>query len=405
MINLFIPIEFLARDFNHKLHFAYKIKNNFNIILGEQNELLRIIYKYRPGIYFDKSCSINKHKLYKRLHSIGWKIVVIDAEGLGIYTNKKNHLEKRVYKFNLDYIERYFCWSNYEYSLLKNKYPDYEHKFVNTGNPRFEFFKYLASNNKKNDNKNSYLISSSVIGKPKIGENALMDLHRSMKRINTIDDEITYIERRKNSKIQHKIYKQNITELVSKNVEKDFIIRPHPIEDIDSWFNLQRDHKNVTLQEAKINISVNFNKVEGLIHSGCTSALEASFYGLNTYFISLNNEYNFYEKLSKKINSDYVFSHNQDVSVNKEFKYLFNTKDSSINVLNELTNIDKFEKVISFKSYIYFIMKNILYRKKNVQDKFNINNKNELLSVIYEFDRDFLVDDIKINDNGKILHL
>ena len=114
MNNLVIPVEVFVRDFDPRFYFSLIASDFFTVYIGEQQEILKYIYTLKPGIYFDKSISINKNKLFRRLKGLGWKIVSIDEEGLALYTNTHKYLNHRVNNLNLPLINSFFTWSESE---------------------------------------------------------------------------------------------------------------------------------------------------------------------------------------------------------------------------------------------------------------------------------------------------
>ena len=64
------------------------------------------------------------------------------------------------------------------------------------------------------------------------------------------------------------------------------IIRPHPAEDIDAWFEFSKKVSNIkVVYEGEISPWINASS--GLLHRGCTSAIQAHMQGLPiAYFIT-----------------------------------------------------------------------------------------------------------------------
>ena len=387
MNNLVIPIEVFVRDFDPRFYFALKASKFFNVYVGEQQDILTYIYKLNPGIYFDKSISINKNKLYKRLTSLGWKIVSIDEEGLAIHTNTHKYLNHRINNLNLRLVDKFFTWSDFEKNSLINKYPNLHSKFIATGNLRFEYCRYISNKNKNNISK-TILISSSLVGNHRLGEIGLKKLFNDLGRLKKNEDEVEYDKKRKETRISSQKFYDFISDLIKINCDYNFIIRPHPAENPKKWILLSQKFDNLIVQKPDKPIIDTFKNVTALIHSGCTTAFEACAYGLETFYFEASNSYNISKKISsiihEKTNLTEIINSNNDIFPKiEEFSFL-NSSQRTLDALSNI-NVEKnfgFIKVI--KSSIFYFLKRILKNKSSSKEshKFKYNCKNDLLDYI-----------------------
>lgn len=370
MNNLLVPVEVFVRDFDSRFYFSKIASKYFNVYLGEQQELLRYIYKLKPGIYFDKSISINKKSIYERLVSLGWKIVSIDEEGLMIHSNAHKYLNHRVNAPNLKLINFFFTWSENEMRMLLHKYPHHKNKFICTGNLRFEFVNTLSK--KKRASNNNILISSSLLGNHRLGEEGLKKLFKRLKRLRTEEDVIDYDLKREKIKSGFRKYYNFIEKLVKKETHYTFIIRPHPAENPRCWYELSESYDNVVVQLPDQPIFFNFRNISCLIHPGCTTAFEALAYGLKSFYFEALPDYNISEKVSYRITEDSTIEQllrkdKFDISNLNEFSEL---KPSTVilNILNRITISSKGLIKRRGLSLFYFIYKNYLSPKKSADN-------------------------------------
>ena len=388
MKNLVIPVEVFVRDFDPRFYFALKASKFFNVYVGEQQDILTYIYKLKPGIYFDKSISINKNQLFKRLTSLGWKIVSIDEEGLAIHTNTHKYLNHRINNSNLQLVDKFFTWSNFEKKSLINKYPKFDSKFVATGNLRFEYCRYISQKNKKNNSK-TILISSSLVGNHRLGEKGLKILFNDLGRFKKKEDEVEYDKKRKETRISYEKFFHFILDLIKTNSDYNFIIRPHPAENPKKWISLSNKFDNLIVQTPDKPIIDTFKHVVALIHSGCTTAFEASAFGLNTFYYEASNSYNISKKISSTIDNKTNLSNIINSKKNfylkiQEFSFL----DSSERTLDALSSIiveKNFSLIRKIRSSFFYFFKNILKNKSSKEShKFIISSKNHLKNYIIE---------------------
>ena len=69
---ILLPIETKAREFHAKLLLiCFAAENDFNIILGDQNEMNRNMKCLPRGIFIDKSIAITKIKSFQKKKKVG----------------------------------------------------------------------------------------------------------------------------------------------------------------------------------------------------------------------------------------------------------------------------------------------------------------------------------------------
>ena len=383
-MNLVIPSEIYVRDFDQRLYFSLYASKFFNVYIGEQQEILKYIYRLNPGIYFDKSISINKKKLFSRLKSIGWIVVSVDEEGLALYSNTFKYLNHRINEKNLKQIDSFFTWSKKEKNEIIKKYPKFSNKVLCTGNLRFDYLKFLSNklNYKKNNN---VLISSSLVGNHRLGEDGLRDLFKRLNRLNSENEIFEFYSKRNKIKLASKKFHNFVKKICLNNSNYNFIIRPHPAENPESFIKLSSQIKNLNVQFPDEPIHNNFNNILCLIHSGCTTALEAFSYGIKTYYYEADESYNLFQDISYKVDDNLKI---ESILKNaKKHSKILNNYSRNNTVNHILDNLKKFKylrinKISILKSYAYFIFKFFSFENKIDIHKFPDLNKKEIYSKI-----------------------
>ena len=280
---IFFPIETKARELDSKLLITFKLLQNqpddWIIFIGHYKKipyLWKIINS--PFLVFEKGL-VQDPSRYKNIIKQGGKIILLDEEG-GVST--KSHIKNPRGSGNeksLNFISNIFCWGTKE----KNKWNDVKKnkilKINITGNPRMElsqktFFYYF---NQLNPVKKKYILISAAFG----SGNSITDKGK----------EIIYWKKKgvkevRNAKpiaeYQKKLiypYLAGLKKIILNFPKEEFILRPHPTENIETYNSYFKNIKNIRIiYRGSIQEWLHGAKIH--IHNGCTTAIEGFFSGL-----------------------------------------------------------------------------------------------------------------------------
>lgn len=332
--NLYLPIEFKHREFRSKILLAfYAIKLGFRVYIGSTNSIFKLIEfkSQKGGIFFFKGgLDFNKINDIKKKCD---QFVILDEE-LG--TEKKNYAKVarvRIWPGSEKLIDRYYVIGKYGYEASRNIFPEMQNSIKCTGWPRVDLwrkendflFKKEADQIKKKYG--NFILFSSDFGyiSTRFINDALKVYKNSQWK--SIRDEFLTVKKRANEVFEE--YNQFLK--ILKNYDKIeglplIIIRPHPAEDVEAWFET---YKKLKLKNIKViyegEITPWINASLGVLHRGCASAIQAHMRGLPVGHFVCDNE-----KLTEtpyKI-SQHLFSLNDIVkfcktaSANKEMKLI-----------------------------------------------------------------------------------
>ena len=140
---VYIPTEIKIRDFRSRLLIALRcVDRGMVAIFGVNSSIRKIILNSPPGIYLDKSVSINKLKFLKSLKSNENKIFCLDEESTSFFDNFEIYKNQRLNSKNIKIFEKFFCLGKKEYLYNRKIYKKEKNKFYLTGNPRFDIDKF-----------------------------------------------------------------------------------------------------------------------------------------------------------------------------------------------------------------------------------------------------------------------
>ena len=345
---LIIPIEILVREFESRLLIALQaINNGFSVIFGEQENIRANMQNLPDGIYFDKSVAKNKYEYYKKLISLGNKIVGIDEEGLMAFNNTYSYLNNRHDHKNLNLIDKFFTWSNFEKELLCKYYGAFSNKYYTTGNARLDLWNTNNTNilyneeiDEINHTNKEFILMPTNFAYPHIAgdEDFLKRQAINLGIINNPGEFYLWATKREYKKKCAQEFKKLILYLSGKNY--NIVVRPHPSENVNYWKN--SFNKSNILVSNKFNISSWIYCSKAVIHNSCTTGLEAY----------LQN---------KKVISYLPYTYNEDVNhISNIASEIANSKENVLRILNnEKINKIKLNDVVKMGNNYIEIVKQL----------------------------------------------
>ena len=276
---LYLPIEVKARELDAKLLVAAEAcRQGFSVIIG--TKALNHLLKSGPrGIYFYKDVSAPMADKLKEINGFGHKIVVHDEEGL-VQQNDDDYINRRLMFDTIKYVNIFFCWGTHQAKSIKKvkEIFDSEVDIKVTGHPRFDLLltplKGYNSQLQKNKKRTILINTKLAECNHQRGKNGWLDLLKNHNMLHSESclalrlDQIEY----KKSLLKH--YKRLVQDLSVRYPNDEIVIRPHPSENIGSWEEWGAGLKNVLVSKQH-NIGYWLNRSDIVIHTGCTTAIEA----------------------------------------------------------------------------------------------------------------------------------
>jgi surface carbohydrate biosynthesis protein len=391
---IYIHVENYAREFDAKLLLSLlAVEKNTKILLGNVNHLVQ--KKNIPnGLFHNKDITGSKEiiNMFKNIKKNKLVITSQDEEGGIEGRTPVNFMQKRYSDKTLSIVDRVFTFGEFDTDYLKKKYPRFEDKFLNTGTPRFDFYKPLLN---KEINKKKYILISSnfatVLERKRFWERIEVEKNAYFRKS---DHEEKYVF----EEFSHNTYKiyhmvQLVRYLTKKYKNEKFIFRPHPVESIEGWKKLIGKIKNLEVIRTGSLVDWIIN-AKVLIQSGCYSAIEASLAG--TDIITFQPK--FIEPYDKYFPSSLGYYCKNISEVDNKLAFLIKKKN---NDMDKIKNLNKVRKRLNYSedllssSEIVKIWKNLLNDKKT-------NLKSEMV-----FERKLFVQEIifKIKNIFKKLNL
>ena len=355
---IFIAIENYNRELAGKELLARKLSlHGFIVFLGHKSIIRSLLnlYPLKGHIFIDKGVTNGSAYRIKKFKKSGMIIYSFDEEAL-MQTDFKIYSELNHEVDSIKNIDGIFCWGSQHNKMLKKI--GYESKqLINTGNPRFDNYKYI---NLKDFSKykKKYILICSRFCMPRASE-MLAFSEDFVKPTKEIYNKFLAIPRL----------------IRSSNIKNKILIRPHPSEDINIWSKETNRLKDIIISNKGPLKNVLKESIL-MIHNRCTTGLEAYIAGVPVI------SYEPFE-LSEP-------PHPPKELINSFAHYIANSEKE---ILSNIKSILKKEKLLNnskniASNYLYFLndfsyKKIVKFIEKNHSNKIQINQKVNFIKIIF----------------------
>ncbi len=277
---LFLPVETKVRELDAKLLLALvAAEAGWKVILGSQKELRRNVWRFPPGIYIDKSVTVNRAKWFRYCKSMGHTVVAWDEEGL-VFFDPETLKEMRLGEQSITEVEMMFAWGDRQKAAIQSMLPDLPDIIKVTGNPRFDLLRsetrtlYEQSSIELRKQHGRFILvnTSFPFANHFLGEEAM---HAMYARYPIIEKRPNFfMEWARVHEAALESFRTMIPGLAEAFPNHTIIVRPHPSENHDKWRTWLR-------QAPRVRVSASGPVVEWIaaadfiVHFDCTTGIEA----------------------------------------------------------------------------------------------------------------------------------
>ena len=414
---IYFLIEGKKREFDSRMYFATKAASlGFSVVIAKKSAIFDNRKHLQRGLVILKSVGPNNINQINEYRRLGYMIGAIDEEGMSFFSDK--HYCQARYVKNISLIDIFFCWGHREFNAIINNYPEFKKKLFITGNQRIDVL--------KNNLKNKYTKAAKII-KKKHGDfilfNTMFTLanHKMAESKDKSRSDIIngYIKRgwaresefiKVNEKyiaFQHENMQLSI-EFIKKfplNFPNEkLIIRPHPNEKVEIWFEIGKNLKNVDVIFDDESTCAWIEASKYVISSNCTTSVES--YVLNKKSINLISDmgeecrFEAPKIVSTNISSlndlnetvknfNPVYEENEKKEINKKLqKIIFNCSEDNCSANNIVSILkDKFKtfpipKKDRYENFFYFYFFHSYYLIRFYYRKFFTKQDKTLIALI-----------------------
>ena len=274
---LILPCETRVREFRAKLLLALvAASRGVPAIVGAKKTIDLNLDRYPSGVYVGKSVTARSRHNLLLARACGHRVALWDEEGL-VWASREVYWRTKVDAATLNTPELLLAWGDMN-AQAWTEHPDYHGApVIAAGNPRADLLKPAL--------RPLFEADAQAI-RAQFGDFIL---------VNTNFSRVNHVQPRQNRHLKwlreqcpddprggfaaHKFqlfqaFCQTLPALARAMPEQRFVIRPHPSERTETWKDLVNDLPNVTVAHEG-NVVAWLLACRGLIHNGCTTALEA----------------------------------------------------------------------------------------------------------------------------------
>lgn len=280
---LLIPIETAAREFDGKLLLALTARERgWNVFLGSQGAMRQRSADLPKGVYLSKSARRTNKKHFSRMRADGHRIAVLDEEVLIRESDAIYGMKHEMGAF--DDVGLVLAWGDDSRKCLQDLPQLKNVEVVATGNPRIDMLSnrlrdyYSDGVAQIKSQHGDYVLFNSNFA----NVNHFISGHTRFKLASWVSKSqyaelIKDVRAHKTSLME--AFVSLLPDLARKIAPKKLIIRPHPSESDEIWKRAIKDIENaeVVFQGSVVPWILG---AETVVHSGCTTAVEATIMGV-----------------------------------------------------------------------------------------------------------------------------
>ena len=286
-----LPVEIYSREFfSRTLLASILARNGYVAYVGAKAEIDNLIIKGAISHAWYIAKGGVDHKFINRLRRQKIKLAVLDEE-MGPAVRDVNLSYRgasgRFYPGTSNYISKVFLYSEAHLRAIQTERPKYAKLCSVVGWPRVDLWENMTlfpifnRKAKEIEHKHGkFLLFSSDFGV--ISERSL-EYHIETSDYYNADERAKYVQLWREEFRQFKRFCNSINNSNVKNIS--IIIRPHPSEDIRDWHREIKSRQNVKII-SEGTVSEWILASQAVMHRGCTSGIEATFQGKDSYFLS-----------------------------------------------------------------------------------------------------------------------
>ena len=279
---LYIPVETKAREFLGKTFLAARAaERGWIAVIGEGNELREFMRDQPRGAYIEIGIPEKKANRLQELYSAGHRIANMCEEGL-VYADGRDYCDRKLGRSCMAWTERLLAVGRRNADHIRANLPEFADKLAVTGNPRFDTLLSGPRNVYRRDAEalqkefgRFLLVNTNFTRANPYGGAWNADPLANLVRRGMISSHAHEQFYRRFIEYQTRLMRsfQNFLQKIAKSglVER-IIIRPHPVENHDSWRDWARP-LNIDVRYEGSAIEWMF-AANAMLHPGCTTAIE-----------------------------------------------------------------------------------------------------------------------------------
>lgn len=273
---LILPCETRAREFDAKLLLGVvAARRGFPSIVGFKKTVDLNLSRFPPGVYVGKSLTARSRHNLLLARYCGHRVAAWDEEGL-VWASREVYWRTKVDAPTLNTPELLLAWGD-DNARVWREHPDYQGTPIAvTGNPRMDLLLPQMRDYFEQDvalvreQADRFLLLNTNFSRVNHAQPS-QNRHLRWLRENRPEDPRGGFAAHKYELYGH--FQRLLAELATARRDLHIVVRPHPSESMAPWRSIADQHSNVSVRRMGSAIPW-LLAADGLVHNGCTTALE-----------------------------------------------------------------------------------------------------------------------------------
>lgn len=285
---LLIPVEIKAREFDAKILFScFAAERGYEVLIGQRQSLYRDVLPVScPGVLIEHDVTAAHKSTFPDVMKFGHAIVAWDEEGL-VQPTPSWYVSRRISADVMSMTQYHFAWGREQAEWIAKACPDLACRLVSSGNPRMdllrpEFVSYLdAEADTYRERYGEYILINSNFNRVNLFHGQREAFIASVAKSAGLKADMLmyYREFIEHSERTFHAYIAMLSTFARRFSDRQIIVRPHPAEDAEPWRKAAEGLPNLhVIYEGTANGWI--SGAAALVHSGCTTAIEAAVLGV-----------------------------------------------------------------------------------------------------------------------------
>ena len=282
MKTLILPVDVKSREFDARLlHAAFALQGGWRVILGSKTLINRSLWRLPRGVYLFSTVGRGRIRNARWLKRMGFASQGWDEEGL-VYGDRALYRRQRLYAPTMALVDQLFAWGEESATDMRLVAGEAGKEVEVAGNPRLDLLhpKLRALHEPKartlRERYGPFILITTNLSwaNPHVIPPEQRDLHGDEPPQGR-EGEFSYLQYQKR---MLEAFMQAVPAIARAFPRHRLIIRPHPVEKVETWKRAAATLPNVEIVREGPVLDWTL-AAETLIHSNSTTGLEARLLG------------------------------------------------------------------------------------------------------------------------------
>ena len=276
--NFILLVEMLERELPASVLLGSElVSRGHNVWLIEKGRFRKSPASFAPSIVLEKGLTTGCLPKFRSIRGAGHVLTVMCQEGF-TYRSGEDYIARRVFNETLENVDYLFLWGERQKQDLEGFLEKVRGYHV-TGNPRFDLLhprfekSWEARKQEILREHGDFVLFTSRFGSANHFRRTLDETVDRRMELYTGDASETAPERFRYLRRLFEDYMDVVGKMAARFPKQNFVVRPHPLEDPDTWRTRFQDVANVSVRDGGSAIPW-LSAARCVVHSACTTGIE-----------------------------------------------------------------------------------------------------------------------------------